>query len=101
MTAQQAEAFIDRLRSDDVFAGDLVALSGDPVAVHAFAAAAGFDASPEEIRDAFMEVFSDHLTEEQLAAIAGGMSGGAIATVTVLSVGLAGAAVAGAAAAAA
>jgi lactobin A/cerein 7B family class IIb bacteriocin len=45
-------------------------------------AAEGFDATPEEIREAFVEAFGAELSEEQLAAIAGGLSPDGIATVS-------------------
>jgi hypothetical protein len=52
----------------------LAALKDDPAAVQALVAAEGFDATPEEIREAFLETFGSELSEEQLAAIAGGLS---------------------------
>jgi putative aminopeptidase FrvX len=47
----------------------------------------GFDATQAEIREAFLEYASEHLSDDQLAAVAGGLSDGQIA-------GLAGAGVA-------
>ena len=75
MSAQQAEAFIARVQEDPDFADRLSALKADPAAVHALVVAEGFDATPEEIRDVFLEAFGSELTEEQLAAIAGGLEG--------------------------
>ena len=75
MSIQQAEAFITRVQEDPDFAERLAALKDDPTAVQALVAAEGFDATPEEVREAFLEAFGSELTEEQLAAIAGGMSG--------------------------
>jgi predicted ribosomally synthesized peptide with nif11-like leader len=74
MSQQQAEAFIARVQEDPEFAERLTALKDDPTAVHALVVAEGFDATPEEIREAFVEAFGAELSEEQLAAIAGGMS---------------------------
>ena len=74
MSQQQAEAFIARVQEDPEFAERLAALKDDPAAVQALVAAEGFDASPEEIREAFVEAFGAELTEEQLAAIAGGLN---------------------------
>ena len=74
MSAQQAEAFIARVQEDPDFAERLAALKDDPAAVQALVAAEGFDATPEEIREAFLETFGSELSEEQLAAIAGGLS---------------------------
>jgi predicted ribosomally synthesized peptide with nif11-like leader len=75
MSVQQAEAFIARVQEDPDFADRLSALKDDPAAVQALVVAEGFDATPEEIRDAFVEAFGSELSEEQLAAIAGGNSG--------------------------
>ena len=75
MSVEQAEAFMDRVESDEAFAAELESLKDDQAAVQAAVVAAGFDATPEEIRDAFVDRFGDQLTEEQLAAIAGGVSG--------------------------
>jgi len=72
MSVEQAEAFMDRVESDEAFAAELDSLKDDQAAVQAAVVAAGFDATPEEIRDAFVDRFGDELTEEQLAAIAGG-----------------------------
>ena len=72
MSIQQAEAFVARVQQDPDFAERLVALREDPAAVQALVAAEGFDATPEEIRDVFLETFAGELSEEQLAAIAGG-----------------------------
>ena len=90
MSVEQAEAFMDRVESDEAFAAELESLKDDQAAVQAAVVAAGFDATPEEIRDAFSDRFGDQLTEEQLAAIAGGLDdqqivnivGGVIATIT-------------------
>ena len=75
MSVQQAEAFVARVQQDPDFADRLVALREDPAAVQALVAAEGFDATPEEIREVFLETFAGELSEEQLAAIAGGASG--------------------------
>ena len=73
MSVEQAEAFMDRVESDEAFATELESLKDDQAAVQAAVVAAGFDATPDEIRDAFVDRFGDELTEEQLAAIAGGL----------------------------
>ena len=75
MSDQQAEAFIARVQEDPDFAERLAALKDDPTAAQALVAAEGFDATPEELRDAALEAFGSELTEEQLAAIAGGLEG--------------------------
>ena len=73
MSVEQAEAFMNRVESDEAFAAELESLKDDQAAVQAAVVAAGFDATPDEIRDAFADRFGDQLTEEQLAAIAGGV----------------------------
>ena len=73
MSVEQAEAFMDRVESDEAFAAELESLKDDQAAVQAAIVAAGFDATPDEIRDAFVDRFGDQLTEEELAAIAGGV----------------------------
>ncbi len=73
MSVEQAEAFMDRVESDEAFAAELASLKDDQAAVQAVVVAAGFDATPEEIRDAFVDRFGSQLTEEQLATIAGGV----------------------------
>jgi hypothetical protein len=50
----------------------LTALKGDPTAVQALVVAEGFETTPEQIRDVFLDTFGSELSEEQLAAIAGG-----------------------------
>jgi len=94
MSRQQAEAFIARVQEDPEFAERLTALKDDPPAAQALVAAEGFDATPDEIREAFLEAFGAELSEEQLAAIAGGASTGVIVASTLLSAGAATAAVA-------
>lgn len=66
--------FIASVQEDPEFAERLTALKDNPAAVQAPVAAEGFDATPEEILEAFLETFGAELTEEQLAAIAGGFN---------------------------
>jgi predicted ribosomally synthesized peptide with nif11-like leader len=100
MSTSAADAFIAKLDSDPEFADRLYSLREDPAAVHGFVAEAGFDATPDEIREAMLEKYGSKLSEEQLAAVAGGMATVGIVATTVSAVGL-GVAAAGAAAAAA
>jgi predicted ribosomally synthesized peptide with nif11-like leader len=74
MSNESVEAFFNRLSTDDAFAEQLAAAKADPAAVQQLIADAGFDVTPEEVRDAFLEHYGDQLTEEQLAAVAGGLS---------------------------
>ncbi len=75
MSQQQADAFIARVQEDPEFAERLSALKDDPAAAHALVVAEGFDATPDEIREAVLETFGAELSEDQLAAIAGGNFG--------------------------
>lgn len=102
MTIEQAEAFISRLETDTAFADQLAERKASPDAVMELVRAEGFEATPEEIRDAFLEHFGTELSEDQLAAIAGGLSNEQIGNVvTGVGVTVAVGAIAGASAAAA
>lgn len=72
MSSAAAEAFIDRLESDEDFAKELEAKNDHPDAVLEKAHAAGFDATPEEIRAAFLDRYGAELTPEQMEQIAAG-----------------------------
>ena len=74
MSVEEAEAFMNRVESDEAFAAELESMRDDQAAVQAAVVAAGFDATTDEIRDAFVDRFGDQLTEEQLAAVAGGFT---------------------------
>ena len=100
MTQQAAIAFIARVESDEAFALALEALKEDPNEVLAFIREAGFDIDPEEVRAAFLEHYGASLSEEQLAAIAGGLENDAIAAISLVGIGLVAVTAAGAAAAA-
>lgn len=78
MSAQEADRFIARLNSDPALAQQLDALKDNPDGLYEVVRAEGFDATPEEIKAAFLEEMSQYLDEEQLAAVAGGLSGEAI-----------------------
>lgn len=95
MSAESAEAFIARVQEDPELGERLLALREDPTAVQALIAAEGFDASPDEIREAFLEAFGSQLSEEELAAIAGGQlrnEGAVIGVGVVVGAGVVGAA---------
>jgi predicted ribosomally synthesized peptide with nif11-like leader len=77
MSMTDAGAFLDRLESDKPFARELEAIKDNPTAVHEKVNAAGFDAQPEEIREAFIDRYGAELTPEQLDQIAGGLDEGA------------------------
>ena len=79
MTEEGAVAFLDRVEDDEGFARELGSLRHDPGAVLETVQAAGFDATPDEIREAFIERYGAELTQEQLDEIAAGTDPGVIA----------------------
>ena len=93
MTTTATTALFERLETDEAFASSLAELREDPQAVKVAIRDAGYDVTPEEVRAAFLERFGSELTEEQLAAVAGGLSddawlGIAAATgITILAIG--------------
>jgi predicted ribosomally synthesized peptide with nif11-like leader len=72
MSQAGAVAFLERVETDEGFAEELASLKDDPSAVVERVHAAGFDATPEEIREAFLERYGAELTPEQLDQIAAG-----------------------------
>jgi len=72
MSQAQAVAFLDRVENDDDLAKELESLKADPTAVLDKVRAAGFDATPDEIRDVFLERYGAELTQEQMDQIAAG-----------------------------
>jgi len=95
MSLSDAARFIDAIETDETFAQQLEVLKESPEQVLDAVRSRGFDVEPEEIRTAFLERYGDELTEEQLAAIAGGARRGAhgdpafaIATAAISGVGL-------------
>lgn len=79
MTIEEADRFIADIRSNPAaFEGlEELARSGDTVAVYEQVRSMGYDATQTEISEAFLEYVSDELDENQLAAVAGGLSDGA------------------------
>ncbi len=72
MSEAEASRFIEATINDPELSKDLSALAKDSEKVFAEVRARGFDATPEEIREAFMEKSSTKISEEELAAIAAG-----------------------------
>jgi predicted ribosomally synthesized peptide with nif11-like leader len=75
MTSASAQAVIDRMEVDEDFA-NRVKDAGGPEASIAILGSEGFDVTPSDMRDAFLDRFGDQLTEEQLETIAGGTETG-------------------------
>jgi len=93
MSETDAQEFLARVEHEEVFAAELEGLKEDPQAVLARVRAEGFDVTPAEIRDAFLERFRAELSLEQLEAVAAGTDSQTVqiaigATMAVLGVGL-------------
>ena len=74
MSHTDAVRFLDAVEADEAFAQQLEALRDTPDQVLDAVRARGFDVDPDEVREVFLERYGADLTEEQLAAIAGGLS---------------------------
>ena len=85
MSVSEADRFIARIESDEVFVEKIAQLENNPDAVYEYVRAEGFDCTPEEIKEAFLEHYASQLTAEQLDAVAGGLD-----TSTALGIGLGG-----------
>jgi predicted ribosomally synthesized peptide with nif11-like leader len=77
MSTAAAEKFMARIEADEAFVGRIAALDGDANAVFELVKSEGYDCTPEEIKEVFLETYGSQLTAEQLDAVAGGLSDGA------------------------
>jgi predicted ribosomally synthesized peptide with nif11-like leader len=73
MSAESAEAFLDRIEADEAFATELADLR-DPEAALARMREAGYDASPDEVKAALLGRYGETLTTEELDSIVAGKS---------------------------
>lgn len=78
MSIAEADRFISDLKADPHRFDDLEAMKNDPQAVYARVRDLGYDATVEEIGDAFMEYLAEEIGEEELSKIAGGISDGGV-----------------------
>jgi predicted ribosomally synthesized peptide with nif11-like leader len=69
-----AEAVLDRMEADSTFA-ERVKDAGGPEASLELLRSEGFQVDRDQLRDAVLDRYGDTLTQEQLDALAGGMSG--------------------------
>ena len=69
-----AEAFIERTETDEAFAKEIESLGANADAVIAKVQEAGYNVTPDEMREAFLERYGAELTPEQLEAVAAGAS---------------------------
>ena len=83
MSQQEAQRFIEDLTANEDLATEFNGIRHDPPAALELVRSKGYDASPDEIREAFLDAFGEQLSEEDLAAIAGGISDGAAAGIGV------------------
>ena len=74
MSASEADRFIAELLSNQELAKKLTDLGSDPAAAYAEVQAQGFDVTPEELRDATLELAGQYMNEDELEAIAGGIN---------------------------
>lgn len=102
MPFTSADEFVDHLVNDPALGAEFEAATSEAEVIRILEREQ-VSCTPDEIREAFLERFGSELDEDQLAAVAGGVSGAAIGAAVGLGAGVAiGTAVAvGAAAAAA
>ena len=72
MSEAEASRFIEATINDPELSKELSNLAKDSGKVIAEVRSRGFDATPDEIRDAFLEKSSGSISEEDLASIAAG-----------------------------
>jgi len=72
MSADAANALLDRAESDDEFAGKLEASKANSDDLVAVARDEGFDVTAEEVRAAYLERHGSELSADQLEGVAGG-----------------------------
>jgi predicted ribosomally synthesized peptide with nif11-like leader len=85
MSLADPEAFVEPAERDEAFAKELESLSADPYAVIAKMHEAGYDATPDEVKEVFLDRYGAELTPEHMDVIAAGadpdMVQGVVATV--------------------
>jgi len=91
MSEQEASRFISDLQTVDGMVAEFSKVKGDQKAALALMKSKGYDATPDEVRDALLEYAATALTEEQIAEVAAGLSTGAKAGIAVGAVAGAGA----------
>lgn len=76
MSMTEAERFVSCLAHSPELVARIETLSDDPQAVFSLVSSEGFDCTPDEIKAAYLDAHGAHLSEEQLTAIAGGLTTG-------------------------
>lgn len=83
MSTTEADRFIADLQTNEALAQQLTDLSSDPEAAYKTVQEQGYDVTPDELRDAALEFAGQYMNEDQLEAVAGGLSDGAVAGIAV------------------
>ena len=81
MSEAEATRFVNSIKANSNEAKKLEALKDDPAKVISAVKEMGYDATPDEIRDAFTELMSNSLPEAEIEKIAAGLSSGQKAAV--------------------
>lgn len=87
MPYNDADAFLDHIADDEALQEEFRSATTEDE-IKAILAREQVTCTPDEIRDAFLERFGSELNEEQLSAIAGGMSGATIGAAVGLGAGV-------------
>lgn len=84
MSLQEADRFMNDLQNDPTRFAEFesMAKAGRADEVYSAVRELGYDATVEEIAEAFFEYVSQELSEDDLATIAGGISDGAVVGAT-------------------
>lgn len=83
MSDKEATRFIYDLQTNMEFLEVMSKVKDDPKKTFDTVIAHGYDVTPEEITDAFLEFSSNSLSEKDLKEVAAGLSGGATAGIAV------------------
>ena len=74
MSDQEATRFIDDLQTDVEFLTEMSKLKGNPDAAFNAVISRGYDVTKEEITEAYLEFASSNLSDNELNAVAAGLS---------------------------
>ena len=88
MPYKDADSFLDHLVTDPALGAEFTSADSEAT-ILAILEREQVECTPAQIRDAFLERYGSELDEEQLAAIAGGVSAAGIGAAVGLSAGIA------------
>lgn len=83
MSDKEATRFIHDLQTDMEFLEEMSKVKSDPKKTFEAVIAHGYDVTPEEITDAYLEFSSNSLSDKDLEQVAAGLSNGATAGIAV------------------